>query len=110
MSNSSSARTSRLRVLAFVVLLVGLIGAFIIGAVFQAQTVTPQGSLGGKVTNYLSVADSGDGSFNWLFALLVAGPALIAASVLYGASELTSAIRRTNRRSRGMGLDVGDEV
>ncbi len=92
---NSKGRANRLRVMAIGVSIVGLVGAFVLGFAFPAE---PSVTIAGvKITNYVVVAESGEGAFNWLFALLVLGPALVAAAVLYSSSELVAALRRSGR-------------
>ncbi len=92
----SKGRAGRLRAGAFGVLVVGFAIAFVMGATFPAQVVTAPPTLK-AVTTYTSSVDSGDGSFNWLFALLAFGPAFIASAVLLAAAEIVSALRRSGR-------------
>ncbi len=88
----------------------GLIVAFLVGTMFEAHVAPVEGSLTTKTVSYtISTQGPADGAFNYLFALLVVGPAVIAASVLYGAAEIASAARRGGR-SRSGGLEVGDEI
>lgn len=110
----TSKRVSRLRAMAFAVLLGGIALAFVVGAMFPAQVVAAGGT-GLAVTKTVSFTSSpekgGESSFNWLFAILVIGPAVVASSVLYGAAEVASAARRGGRsRSSERGLEVGDEI
>jgi cytochrome bd-type quinol oxidase subunit 2 len=108
--SSSRARVGRLRTMALAVLMGGLVAAFLLGTTFPAQVTPVTGSLTGKTVSYVSSPQgSGESAFNWLFALLVAGPAVVAASMLYGASEIASASRRS-ARSRSSSLEVGEEV
>lgn len=96
--------------MAAVVLGAGLVLAFLAGSTFKASVLPVTGSLTAKTTNFLSSPEGGGtGSFNWLFAMLVAGPAVVASAVLYSASEIASAVRRSGR-SRSGSLEVGDEV
>ena len=92
---NSKGRANRLRGLAAAVLIVGVAGAFVIGAAFPAQTTVS--ATAAKITNYTVGAESGEGAFNWLFALLVLGPAIVGAAVLYSSSELVAALRRSGR-------------
>lgn len=96
----SKGRAGRLRAAAFGVLVVGLAVAFVMGATFPAQVVKAPPTLK-AVTTYTSSVESGDGAFNWLFALLAFGPALVAASVLFAGAEVVSASRRSGRSRSG---------
>ena len=96
--------------MALAALLGGLIAAFLVGSVVKAQVSPVAGNLTTKSVSYVSSPQGGgEGAFNWLLALLVAGPAVVAASMLYAASEITSASRRGGR-SRSSSLEVGEEV
>ena len=68
-----------------------------IGAAFPAQVTVTVTVTAAKITNYTVGAESGEGAFNWLFALLVLGPAVVGAAVLYASSELVAALRRSGR-------------
>jgi hypothetical protein len=89
----------------------GAVVAILVGTLFPAPVSAGVGTLG-KMTDFTKSADSGETAFNVLFALLVAGPAVVAAAVLWGAAEVASASRRGSGRSRHdrTGLEVGDEV
>jgi hypothetical protein len=92
---STSRRASRMRAIALVVLFVGLAGAFLVGALVPAKvTSTTVGLFPVKSTSFVETSESGESAFNWLLALLVAGPAVVSASVLYGAAEISGAVRR----------------
>jgi hypothetical protein len=82
------------------------------GAMFPAQIqTTANGIAQAKTTVYVNSPASGDTAFNWLFALLFFGPAMVAAAVLYGAAEIAGSVRRAGRsRSDRTGLEMGDEV
>ncbi len=108
--SSSRTRGGRLRTIAVAVLIGGLVAAFLVGAMVKAQVTPVTGSLTEKSVSYVSSPEgSGAGSFNWLLALLVAGPAVVAASGLYAAAEIAAATRRGGR-SRSASLEVGEEV
>ena len=99
MSNTKG-RAARLRAIAAAILIAGIVAAFLVGAVIPANVVTIAPGLpnaGVTVTSFVSTTDSGDGSFNWLFALLVLGPSATVAAMLYATSELASALRRSGR-------------
>ena len=96
----SKGRASRLRAGAAGVLILGIALAFVMGSTFPAQIVKAPPALT-AVTTYTNSVDSGDGAFNWLFALLVVGPALVAASVLFASAEVVSALRRSGRSRSG---------
>ena len=104
-----SQRVSRLRGAALAVLLVGLVATFLVGSIFPAQVVTAAGTTV-KVTDYTKSPATGETAFNWLLALLVLGPVLIASSVLYGAAEIAASSRRGGRSRGHDRLEVGDEV
>ena len=102
---------ARLRGLAVGILVGGLIIAFLVGASFKAEVTRVEGSLTTKSVSYVtSPQGPAESAFNYLFALLVAGPTVVAAATLYGAAEIASAVRRSGGRSRSGGLEVGDEV
>jgi hypothetical protein len=92
----SKGRAGRLRAIAFGVLVAGIALAFLVGAAFPAQVGSVPPSLT-KVTTYTQSTDSGDGTFNWFFAILVLGPTVVAASVLYGSAEIVAGLRRSGR-------------
>ena len=92
----SKGRAGRLRAVAVGVLLAGAALAFLVGAAFPAQVAASPGSLT-KVTNYTVSTESSDGTFNWLFAMLVIGPMFVGASVLYGSAEIVAGLRRSSR-------------
>lgn len=92
---NSKGRANRLRALAAAVLLAGIAAAFVVGAAFPAS-VTVSATLV-KSTNYTMSAESGETAFNWLFALLILGPSIVAAAVLLSSSELAAALRRSGR-------------
>ena len=75
-------------------LLVGLVMAYVVGATFPAQVVK-FGSA--EFTTYTVSVQGGANAFNWLFAMLVAGPAVIASAVLYGCAEIVGGLRRSSR-------------
>ena len=107
----SSKRVSRIRAAALAVLLFGTVITFLVGTMFPAQVSTVVGSTA-KVTDYTKSSATGETAFNWLLALLVLGPTIVAAATLYGAAEIAAAVRRGGR-PRGhdrTGLEVGDEV
>ena len=103
-------RVSRLRAVALAMVLGGAVVAILVGTLFPAPVSVGAGTLG-KITDFTKSADSGETAFNVFFALLVAGPAVVAA-VLWGAAEVASASRRGSGRPRHdrTGLEVGDEV
>ncbi len=94
--SESKGRASRLRVTAIVVVLAGVALGFLVGAAFPASTTKVPVGLN-NLTSYTVSTDSGDGSFNWLFTILVAGPCLIAGAILYGSSEIVAGLRRAAR-------------
>ncbi len=110
----TSKRVSRLRGIALVVILGGFAAAFLIGNLVPAAVMPVAGSTtAAKTIVFTQSPDGGtaETSFNWLLALLVAGPAAVAAVALYGAAEVTAAVRRGGRsRSSERGLELGDEV
>lgn len=106
--SESKGRAGRLRAVAVGVLIVGVALAFLVGAAFPAE-VSTQPPVGTKITIYTASTESGDGSFNWLFAMLVAGPAVVSASVLYGCAEIVAGLRRS-ARSRSSEASSGDGV
>lgn len=94
--SESKGRASRLRVSAIAVVLAGVALGFLMGAAFPAATTkVPVGLT--NITSYTVSTDSGDGSFNWLFTILVAGPCLISGAILYGSSEIVAGLRRSAR-------------
>jgi hypothetical protein len=106
----SSKRVSRIRAAALAVLLLGLVATFLVGTMFPAQVTTTAGTLV-KVTDYTKTPAKGETAFNWLLALLVLGPALVASALLYSAAEISVAVRRGGRSSRSHDrLEVGDEI
>jgi hypothetical protein len=95
----SKGRAGRLRAIAFGILVIGIALAFVVGAAFPAQvTAIPPGLT--KVTTYTQSTEKGDGAFNWLFAILIGGPALVGATVLYGSAEIVAGLRRSGRSGR----------
>jgi hypothetical protein len=106
---ASSKRVSRIRAAALAVLLGGAVLMFLVGSMFPAQVSVGSGTLG-KVTDYTKTPASGESAFNWLFAILIMGPAVISASVLFGAAEIATASRRGGRSRSHDRLEVGDEV
>ena len=100
----SKGRAGRLRAIAIGVLIAGLALGFLIGAAFPAQVGTVPPSLT-KITTYTQTTESGDGSFNWFFTILVIGPTVVAASVLYGCAEVVAGLRRS---SRGRTSEISD--
>jgi hypothetical protein len=106
-----SRRVNRIRTTALVVLLTGAVLMVLVGMSFPAQVALSSGTTV-KVTDYTKSPGSGESAFNWLFALLVMGPAVVTAAVLYGAAEIAAAVRRGGRsRSHDRAdLEVGDEV
>src|SRR3954462_14646545 len=105
----SSKRVSRIRAAALAVLLLGLVATFLVGTMFPAQVPTLAGTTA-KVTDYTKTPASGQTAFNWLLALLVFGPALVASATLYGAAEIAVAVRRGGRSRSQDRLEVGDEL
>lgn len=103
----SKGRAGRLRAIAIGVLIAGAGLAFLVGAAFPAQA----GKIGNlpRITNYTNGVDGGDSSFNWLFAILVAGPAAVAASVLYGCAEIVGGLRRSGRGHLGESASGGND-
>jgi hypothetical protein len=85
--------------LAFGVLIAGVALGFVVGAAFPAQ-VTKTAPIVNNVTSYTQSTDSGNGSFNWLFTILVMGPAVVASSVLLGSAEIVAGLRRSGRSGR----------
>ena len=92
----SKGRASRLRALAFFVLILGFALAFVVGTAYPASVASSPTTLS-KVTNFTLTSESGAGAFNWLLAILVATPAVVAASVLYAGAEIVAALRRSGR-------------
>jgi hypothetical protein len=92
-------RAGRLRAIAVGVLVAGIALGFLVGAAFPAQVGAVPSSIT-KVTTYTQSTDSADGAFNWLFAILVMGPAFVGATVLYGSAEIVAGLRRSGRSSR----------
>lgn len=109
---STSRRVSRLRAVALAVLMVGVLGGFLAGALVPAQVATTPSGLGQvKTTVFVNSPASGETAFNTLFALLFFGPAMVSAAVLFGAAEIAGSVRRAGRgRSDRGGLEVGDEL
>jgi hypothetical protein len=106
----SSKRVSRIRAAALAVLLMGLVATFLVGTMFPAQVTTVAGSTV-KITDYTKTPATGETAFNWLLALLVFGPTLVASALLYSAAEISVAVRRGGRGSRSHDrFEVGDEV
>jgi hypothetical protein len=106
----SSKRVSRIRAIALVVLLGGMVLAFLVGNMVPAH-VNPAVGATGRLTIFTSTSDTGETAFNWLLALLVGGPALVASAILYGSAEIAAAARRGGRsRHDRADLEVGDEV
>jgi hypothetical protein len=107
----SSKRVSRIRAIALAMLLVGAVVTFLVGTMFPAQVSTTVGSTV-KVTDYTKSPASGETAFNWLLALLVMGPALIASALLYSAAEIAAAVRRggRSRSHERFDAEVGDEL
>ena len=107
----SSKRVSRIRTAALAVLLAGVVLTFLIGTMFPAQVATTVGTTV-KVTDYTKTPASGETAFNWLLALLVLGPTIVASALLYSAAEIAVAVRRGGRsRSHDRAdLEVGDEI
>ena len=107
--SESKGRASRLRAAAVIVVIAGVALGFLVGAAFPAA-VTRQGF--SKITSYTTTTDGGDGGFNVLFTVLVAGPCLVAAAFLYGCSEIVAGLRRSarTRSSEGGGRDVATTV
>ena len=103
----SKGRAGRLRAIAFGVLIAGAALAFLVGAAFPAQVGTTPTGLS-KITTYTQSTDSSDGTFNWLFAILVLGPAVVGAAVLYGSAEIVAGLRRSGRSSRSSETVVAD--
>jgi hypothetical protein len=85
-----------LRAVAIGVLIAGVALAYLVGAAFPAQ-VSRTAPLLTKITTYTVSTESSDGSFNWLFSLLVVGPFLVSAAVLYGCAEIVAGLRRSAR-------------
>jgi Flp pilus assembly protein TadB len=108
---ASSRRVSRIRAAALVILLGGAVLAFLVGTMVPAH-VNPAVGATGKLTIFTSTSDTGETAFNWLLALLVIGPAVVASTVLYGAAEIAVAVRRSGRsRSHDrFDAEVGDEL
>lgn len=107
----SSKRVSRIRTMALAILLVGAVVTFLVGTMFPAQVTTAVGTTV-KVTDYTKTPASGGSAFNWLLALLVMGPTVIASALLYSAAEIAAAVRRGGRsRSHDrFDAEVGDEL
>lgn len=106
MSTVSKSRTTRLRAAAIVVLVVGVGIGFVLGVRIGTSSSLAQD--GSKIVGYTATPQGGGGGFNWLFFLLAAGPACVAASILFAASELAHVLgRRSRSRSSGRDGDVG---
>ena len=107
---SSKGRASRLRTAAIVAVLAGFAGGFLIGNLYPAQVAAQAAGIGTvEVTSYLNSPASGASAFNWLFASLIAGPLFVSAAVLYSASEMVGALRRSGGRvGRSMELDLDE--
>ena len=97
-------RVNQLQVLAMAVLVIGAGLALAIGTLVPAQVIeTTTGLTTSRTVVYTNSPGSGPTSFNWLFALLVAGPALVATATLYAGS----AVVRTRSSSRGRSRSEG---
>lgn len=99
MANGGRSRAARLRLLAGVVLAIGLGGGFALASLYPALVTGD--ALGQAVT--WTQAPRGDASrttFNWLLFVLVVGPATVAAAVLYGAAEVAHSVSRRSRSGR----------
>ena len=105
----SSKRVSRIRAAALAVLLLGLIATFLVGTMYPAQVTVVAGTAV-KITDYTKSSATGETAFNWLLALLVLGPTLVASALLYSAAEIAGAVRRGGRSRSHDRLEVGDEV
>jgi hypothetical protein len=105
----TSKRVARMRAAGLAVLMVGLLVTFLVGTMFPAQVTTVTGTTV-KVTDYTKTPASGETAFNWLLALLVMGPAVIASAVIFSAAEVAASTRRSNRSRNHDRLEVGDEL
>ena len=94
--SESKGRAGRLRTVAGVVLIAGVLLAALVGLTFPAP-VSKAPVLLTKITTYTASTEAEDGAFNWLFAFLVGGPCLVAAAVLYGCAEIVAGLRRSPR-------------
>jgi hypothetical protein len=100
MANGGRSRASRLRLLAGVVLAIGVAGGFALASMYPALVTGDP--LSGQSVSWTQ-APRGDASrttFNWLLFMLVLGPAAVAAAVLYGASEVAHSVSRRSRSGR----------
>lgn len=100
MANGGRGRASRLRMLAAAVLAIGFVGGFLLASMYPALVTGD--SLTGQAVAWTQ-APRGDASrttFNWLLFVLVLGPAMVAASVLYGAAEVAHSVSRRSRSGR----------
>jgi hypothetical protein len=96
-----------MRTAALAVLLGGLVAMFLVGTMYPAQVSIAAGTTA-KVTDFTKSPESGETAFNWLLALLIAGPAVVASAVLFGAAEIASSARRRSRTHDR--LEVGEEL
>lgn len=107
----SKGRAGRLRAIAIGLLIAGAALAFLVGAAFPASVGAASFVPGApKITSYVTSSDGGSSSFNWLFAILVAGPAVVGASVLYGCAEIVGGLRRSSRTRSSEGSGGQDAV
>lgn len=91
--------------------MVGLVAGFILGVMYPAQVlVTTTGLTKARSTVYTNSSDSGETAFNWLFFLLIFGPALVASAVLYGAAEIAGSARRSRGGRSERNHEFGDEI
>jgi hypothetical protein len=98
-----------MRAAGLAILLVGLVVMFLVGTMFPAQVTTLTGTTI-KVTDYTKTPASGETAFNWLLALLVMGPVIVASAVVFSAAEIAASARRSGRSRNHERLEVGDEV
>jgi hypothetical protein len=95
-------RVNRLQALALAVLIGGAGLAWAIGFLVPAQVVeTTTGLVTSRTVAYTNSPHSGQTAFNWLLALLVGGPAAMAAATLYAGSQIS----RSRGSSRGRARD-----
>ncbi|MBM3673997.1 MAG: hypothetical protein FJW88_03420 [Actinobacteria bacterium] len=95
MSTISKSRSARLRAVAVLVLVVGVGLGLVLGVRIGTSTsLAPEGV---RIVNYTAVPEGGGTGFNWLFFLLAAGPACIAASILFATAELAHVLGRRSR-------------
>lgn len=104
MKSSSKRRANQLRIAGTLVLVFGFVAAFLVGNLVGAVVIKAYGKPAYANMTFTSQTPKVGTTFNWLLAVLVFAPAVVAGAALFSTAEMVLAIGRARRSNRTMEL------